>query len=274
MNVMAQPLLSVNSLSVHIGQKPLLNNIRFSLGAGEVLAILGENGAGKSTLLKQIIDENQYKVSGDSFFCGQSIASIPAEDRARKIALLSQTMQLQFPFTVEEVVRLGRTPHSSSKAQNDLIVQAQLERFDIVHLKDEIYTHLSGGEKQRVHLARVLSQLSGASESSAEAMPPRLLLLDEPCNALDVQHQQQLLSIIKNLREEHIAVVIVAHNINWVSQCADRFVALKKGEVLAEGVANEVLIPEVLEKIYSVKADVIEHPSSQQPFIIFTGTSD
>lgn len=265
---MNESLLSVSHLNVSVGQKSLLNDVALSLKAGKVLAVLGENGAGKSTLLKSIIDADKHQTRGDCFFDGQAIAKIPLALRAQKIALLPQVTQLQFPFTVEEVIRLGRTPHSTSKTATASIIETQLKRLDILHLKKESYPNLSGGEKQRVNLARVLAQLACAPEQDSH-LPPRLLLLDEPCAALDVQHQQQLLDIVRSLSKENIATVIVAHNINWVAQCADYFLALKKGEVIAQGGVHTVLRPEILQKIYGVAATVIEHPTNQRPLVVF-----
>lgn len=260
-------LLCVQNLTVMAGEHCLLNNASFELNAGEVLAVLGANGAGKSTLLHHIIDDvSPYARSGEVMFAGQAIAAIPTRLRAQQMAMLKQAVRLQFPYTVEEVVHLGRTPHSSGKQQDDLFVNAILHKLAIIHLRHQQYTLLSGGEKQRVQLARILVQLSIASDSSDK--PPRLLLLDEPCNGLDMQHQQQLLGLVREFAADDIAIILVAHDINWASQCADRFIALKHGSVIAEGKAGEVITNECLSEVYDMPLALIHHPSRQHGIVL------
>lgn len=264
-------LLSVRDLTITHHNKKIVSDINFTVNTGELVAIIGANGAGKSTLLNHIVDDavatgSKYQCHGELVFLDEPINAIVPEQRAQQLALLAQASRLQFPFTVEEVVALGRTPHSTGNDCDQRIVQTLLSHLDIAHLSQHIYTHLSGGEKQRVQLARVLAQLAVAPNKPN--VPPRLLLLDEPCNALDMQHQQQLLVIIQQLKLENIAVLLVSHDLNWVTQCADRFLALKQGELIAQGDAQTVITAECLRDIYDIEASVIPHPTTQRPVVL------
>lgn len=264
-----EKLLSVKNLTISVGEKILLKDVSLSLYAGEVLAILGANGAGKSTLLNHIIEKVPHSQSGgDVNFCQQSLTELAPQKRAQQMALLTQASRLSFPFTVEEVIRLGRTPHSTGKQFDDDLLARILARLDIAHLRGQLYPSLSGGEQQRVNLARVFAQLSCFSGHDSYNITPRLLLLDEPCAALDIQHQQQLLMLIQELQCDNIAVILVAHDLNWASQCADQFLALKQGEVIAQGDAQAVMTTECLRKVYGVEASIIEHPNSGRPMVI------
>ena len=265
-------VLKVRDLSIHYGDKKLLKSINFSINPGEVVAVIGANGAGKSTLLNTIIDglgvsRNGFICRGEINFLDQAIESITAHRRAQQLALLPQTSHLPFPFTVQEVVALGRTPHSTGNKIDQQIVHSLLARLDIDHLAEQMVPQLSGGERQRVHLARVLAQLTQVSELSSQSIP-RLLLLDEPCNALDMQHQQLLLDSIKQLKAENIAVLLVSHDLNWAIQCADRFLALKQGELIAEGDAEAVITTKTLREIYNIETSILIHPKTKRPVVL------
>jgi len=264
-------VLTVSDLTISHGNKKIVEAINFSVNSGEVVAIIGANGAGKSTLLNTIIDgvggsRDGLVSRGGINFLGQAIETLKPRQRAQQLALLPQASHLPFPFTVQEVVALGRTPHTTGNVVDQQIVQTLLARLDLSHLAEQLVPQISGGERQRVHLARVLAQLMITGDSQPST--PRLLLLDEPCNALDMQHQQLLLDSIKQLRVENIAVVLVSHDLNWAIQCADRFLALKHGKLIAEGDAEAVITPSQLQKIYNIDANILLHPTTKRPVVL------
>ena len=179
--------LEVRNVSVSIGNKHLLKDISLTLRPGEVVSILGPNGAGKSTLMK-VMSRERKPCSGKVILNNRE--NWPLEKQALMLGVLPQSSSLSFPFTVAEVVSLGRIPCTASRAENTRIIDETLTKVDAFHLKDRNYTTLSGGEKQRVHLARVLAQLWESCPQGA-----RYLLLDEPTSALDPAHQQLTLKI-------------------------------------------------------------------------------
>lgn len=252
-------LLNITALELSVGEKILLTDVGFSLKAGEVLAVIGPNGAGKTSLLRGIAGE-LVPVNGSIMFDGQDIFALSLRDRARRIAVLPQLSSLHFPFTIEEVILLGRSPHATGVLRDKAIVAEVIKRMDIVHLHDRLYTELSGGEKQRVQIARVMAQVwQGEGQSS------RLLLLDEPISALDLGHQQMLMRTLHELASQGLAIVLAVHDVNIAAAYADRILALKDGECLALGEPEVVITPKVLSQLYNVNLQVLPHPTSGKP---------
>ncbi len=261
--------VQVDALTVHAWGARLLNQISFSLEAGEILAIIGPNGAGKSTLLNALVssEHEQQQIQGQIHCCGFSPSDrhIDPQKKAKHLAILPQQSQLNFPFTVEEVVRLSRIPHQTGKAIDQDIMSDVLSRLDITHLQGRLYTQLSGGERQRVQLARVMSQIWRSEDAN-----PRLLLLDEPTSSLDLGHQQQLMQVIKQFAESGVAVVMVLHDINLTINCADKVLALCCGEMLAYGKPADEITSALMQGLYGVDVDVVVHPESQQRVVVPT----
>jgi iron complex transport system ATP-binding protein len=260
--------LRVSSLSVATEGVSLVNNVTFELSQGEILAVIGSNGAGKTTLIETLVGENKtehsdYKISGDITFCDQTMNKWKSTQKARHIAYLPQLSALSFPFTVEEVIHLGRIPHSTGVRVDREIIQEALGLLDITHLKTRFYTQLSGGEKQRVQLARVMSQIWREQDASE-----RILILDEPTSSLDLGHQQQLMSVISAFAKQGVAVIIVAHDVNLVTQYADQILGLYRGEVVARGTPERVITPATMKALYQVDINVLAHPRTQKPIIV------
>ena len=262
------PVLSIEALSVakpgaRITQSEphyLLKNVSCEVAAGEILAIIGPNGAGKSTLLKAI--------SGDLPFTGNINTPMLCDVgslRARQLAVLPQFSLLNFPYRVHEVVALGRIPHATGTVRDNEIIQQSLELMDISYLKDRLYPNLSGGEKQRVQLARVLAQIWDEQDADNQT---RLLLLDEPSTALDLGHQQDLMRAIKVFADRGVAVVMVLHDINLAAQYADKLLALLCSETLAYGSLDKVIQKPIIEKLFNIEAEIIDHPISGKPLVI------
>jgi iron complex transport system ATP-binding protein len=259
-------VLSIDNVSVLAWGARLLNEVSLCVNSGELLAIIGPNGAGKTTLMNTLVNEGhkQQVVSGNITVCSHKYNEWSALERARHVALLPQLSSLNFPYTVYEVIQLGRFPHSTGKSIDQLIIRDALKALDISHLKDRLYTQLSGGEKQRVQLARVMVQVWRADDAES-----RLLLLDEPTSSLDLGHQQQLMHVIRAFADQGVGIIMVAHDINLVSQYADQLLALCCGEVVAQGAPQDVITPHLMNKLYQVDVDVVPHPVNAKPVVLF-----
>ena len=253
-------MLSVQNIDYVVGSAEILKNVSIEAEVGELLALCGPNGAGKSTLLRIISGEIQPN-AGSVAVMDRSINDWNPKDLARTRAKLSQESSLTFSFRVWEVVEMGRFPYEEGKS-NSGIVEASMERVGITDFADRYYTSLSGGEKQRVHLARVLAQLTASDEKS------KLLLLDEPTSALDLLHQEVALELVHALcREQQFSVVVVLHDLNLASAWTDRVILLKDGAVSHAGAPADVFTQEVLQDVYGVNALVLKHPVTDRPII-------
>ena len=240
---------------------PLLENITLELEAGTILALAGTNGAGKSSLLQLIAGDIQPG-SGQFTLCGRALGKWTAQERARHLAFLPQMSLLNFPYTVEEVVMLGRTPHSSGFRKDQEVVEQALRFTDTLSLRQRLYTRLSGGEKQRTQLARVFAQIFDSGDLSG-----KLLLLDEPTAALDLAHQQQVLRTVRQLAREGCAIILVIHDLNLVASIADRILVLDKGRQVALGTPDEVLTAGLFRDVFAVEVDISRHPLANHPVI-------
>ncbi|MRI33090.1 heme ABC transporter ATP-binding protein [Endozoicomonas sp. OPT23] len=252
--------LNVLNASVHIDGKTLLDDVSIQVNPGEVVTVLGPNGAGKSTLLKVISGERK-PTTGEVLLNGRS--DWPLSQQALMMGVLPQSSSLSFPFTVEEVVLLGRIPCTSDHQENLDIVSKALKEVDGFHLKDRQYTTLSGGEKQRVHMARVLSQIWTESE-----LGKRYLLLDEPTSALDPAHQQLTLKMARKQADQGMGVLVILHDLNLAARYSDRLVILKEGAIAAQGTPAEALTRETVDAIFDIDVTIAEHPVYQCPLVI------
>ncbi|RBW48756.1 heme ABC transporter ATP-binding protein [Marinobacter sp. F3R11] len=242
-------LLQVDGLGIHLSGKPVVKGLGFHLDAGELLVVLGPNGAGKSTLLKGLAGEHKI-AGGQVMFDGQLMTGWSNRDLAKQRAVMPQRVEVNFPLTVEEIVRLGRPPEPL--AQSMPILMELMELLDIAHLQHRLAPGLSGGEQQRVQLARVLAQIW-------DAEGPVLLLLDECTSALDPAHQQHVFSLLRRLaRQRGFAVLAVAHDLNLAARFADRLMLLHQGQVHIEGLPSEVLTEGVLAEVYGLSARILE----------------
>lgn len=239
---------------------PLVRDVSCRLSAGEVLAVIGPNGAGKSSLLRAISGE--WSSTGEVEIAG---LAEDAKLRARQLSVLSQSSVLSFPYRVCEVVALGRIPHQSGQHIDEQIIRAALALMDIDYLYDARYPQLSGGEKQRVQLARVLAQVWRAEDAQQGV---RLLLLDEPTAALDLGHQQSLLQAVREFAAQGVAIVMVLHDVNLAARYADQVLALRCGQVHALGKPSAVITAELMSELYDIQARIIQHPQSQTPMLV------
>lgn len=253
-------MLRVEKLNYEVKGRKLLKDISFQVRKGEVLALLGSNGAGKSTLMKLLSGENRPN-AGVIRLNGQVLDDYDPRVLARCRAMLSQQQQVSLAFTVREIVMMGRYPHFKARPSAvDLeIVDEVMELCGVEGFGDRVFMSLSGGEQQRVQLARALVQVWDSEGS--------LLLLDEPISALDMHYQQKVLAIAKALARRGFIVVIVVHDVNFAATYADRIIMLKHGRKLFDGSAIEVLTTSNIYTVFSVEATVEINPKTLRPYI-------
>ncbi|WP_226663641.1 heme ABC transporter ATP-binding protein [Microbulbifer aggregans] len=251
-------LIQIADLAIHYPRaaEPLLADINLVFHSGEVTALLGPNGSGKTSLLRAVSGEQPH--SGQITLFGRAQADwyrSQSDQRqlARRYGLLPQHSNLSFAFTCREVVQLGLAPGSLSRLEQGERIEQFMQRADVWHLRDRLFPSLSGGEKQRVHLARVLAQLSLANPGEE-----RVLLLDEPTSALDLKHQHHVLALAREMAGENTAVVAVLHDLNLAARYADRMVMLARGRVQADGHPTELLQPELVERVYGYRGQLVD----------------
>jgi len=228
--------------------------------SGRVLGILGPNGSGKSTLLKLLARVYQPQ-TGTIDILGESLSGLSQLDVAKRVALVPQETLQVFPFTIAEMVLMGRSPHHQGwggwhweDSQDWAVAQKAMEELDVAHLGNRLVTEVSGGERQRAVIARALVQ------------EPQILLLDEPTAFLDLHHQLDIARIIKRLnRDRGLTVVLVSHDLNLASQYCDQVLLLKHGRLAAMGSPQTVIKPEVIEAVYGCSVLVDQHPQSGLP---------
>lgn len=244
-------VLAADALGVSVKGRWLLRGVTVHARAGEVLAVLGPNGAGKSTLLAALSGARRPD-EGEVRFGGVSLRSLSLRELARRRAVLSQAVGVPFPFTCREVVLLGRTPFAgeSSAERDEEIARAALESVGAEHLGARTFPTLSGGEQQRVQLARALAQLW-------EVDGARALLLDEPTASLDPAHQHLILSLVRRVATRGACVVVVLHDLALAARYADQVLLLSQGNVRAAGAPRGVLTPATLRDVYGVEAHVV-----------------
>lgn len=258
---MKTPLLAAENLGFHAGGKPLVSSVDISLASGEVVALLGPNGAGKSTLLKLLCGQIRPH-EGRVVFENRPLEEWPLRELARRRAVLPQSSTVPFEFTALEIVLLGRSPHGDAGACEALALRA-MEKTECAHLADRVVTTLSGGEMQRVHLARVLVQVDSGEGG------PRCLMLDEPISNLDPAHQHGALRVARELARDGAGVLVVLHDLNLSAQYADRLVLMKQGKIVADGPPDTVITEQLIGAVFDVPAKVSRNPVCDVPAVFF-----
>jgi len=259
-------MLTIKSLSVRYGQRLVLDGISLCLNRGEVLAVIGPNGVGKSTLIRSISGVLQ-PCGGDITIDGNPLSGMSHGERARLLAVVPQASYLPEVFTVYQTVLLGRTAYmnffgKAAPKDHERVVGA-LEQTNTLDLAERLIGELSGGEKQRVLLARAMAQ--GAP----------YLLLDEPTTFLDLQHQSGLLNLVRRLsKDKNLGILMVLHDLNLASLYTDRIAILSNGKITAQGLPAQVLTEDRLTAIYQVPVHVIPHPDYGTPLILPDGRDE
>jgi iron complex transport system ATP-binding protein len=254
--------LQTKNLSVHVADFDLLRNINLEIQPGTVTAVVGPNGAGKTSLLRALSGDLAAS-QGEIVLNNSPLEHWSLQDRAKMLAVLPQTTPLNFPFTANEVVALGRTPHQSGQTKDQKISREVLEVVDGSYLEKRFYTYMSGGEKQRVQLARVLAQVWESSE-----LGDRYLLLDEPTSAFDLSHQLITLDIVRRCAEDGMGILLVLHDLNLAARCADNLVVLEGGQIAAQGKPKTVLSENLLKEVFGVTGVIMENPLTGTPMVI------
>ena len=237
-------MLEIKDLCAGYGGRDVIRNISFNVNAGESLCVLGPNGCGKSTLLKSIARIIDYR--GFVSLDGRSIAAVSRKELAKKIAMLGQNSQIFFSYTVHETISMGRYVHSEGFLKNlssldRAIVDEIIKKLDIEDIKDRLIDELSGGQLQRVFLARTLAQTH------------EVILLDEPTNHLDLKYQIELLRYLKTWVEENDKTLIsVFHDLNLARHFGDKAIVMNNGAIAASGTIEETLNNETLQAVYGI----------------------
>ncbi|GAA4557460.1 ABC transporter ATP-binding protein [Planotetraspora kaengkrachanensis] len=247
--------LRAEKVSVVIGGRALVQDVTFQVGPGEVVALVGPNGAGKSTLLRTLYRALR-PTSGRVLLDGEDVWRMPGRRLARRLAAVLQETPGEFDLTVYDVTAMGRTPYKRAFQGDDAddrrIIMDALESLDVADLAEAPFDRLSGGEKQRVLIARALAQGTGT------------MVLDEPTNHLDMRHQ---LDALQQVRRLGVTAIVALHDLNLAAAFGDRICVLNAGRVVATGPPAAVLTPALLEEVYRVTADVHSDPRTGIPQI-------
>jgi iron complex transport system ATP-binding protein len=257
--------LKVENVSFQYTVRAVLQHISFEVHAGEFLGLIGPNGSGKTTLLR-LVARLHSPTSGRVLLDETELSGYSHADIARRVAYVPQDHPDVFPFTVMEIVLMGRSPHlrgiGFERADDIAIAREMMELTDIAYLADHPITALSGGERQRAYLARALAQQAS------------ILLLDEPNTHLDIAHQGSIFSIIKQLKNRRsLTVLSVSHDLNLAAMYSDRILMLHEGEIAAIGPPGEVLTSQLISRVFKAPVLVDRHPRSGTPRITMTAQS-
>lgn len=249
--------LETAGASVTLGGREVVRGVDLLVRHGELVALAGPNGAGKSTLLG-VLAGDLLPSAGAAALDGRPLSRWGVRELAMRRSVLLQRIEISFPFDVIDVVRMGRSPWVGTPAEDDddRAVAAAMADTDVTDLADREYPSLSGGERARAALARVLAQATG------------ILLLDEPTAALDLQHQELVMGVARTRASEGTAVVVVAHDLALAAAWADRIVMLDRGSVVADGPPRDVLTEELLTRVYRTPVEIIAHPGTGLPIIL------
>lgn len=259
-------MISARGVSVSFGRKRILDGVDFTTSPGEVTAIVGPNGSGKTTFLRALSGDIGY--SGSIRMAGQELSSMSPARAAGLRAVLAQQTSLSLPFTVYEVVALGCDAGRSGALAGEInrLPERALARVGLDGFAGRLYQELSGGEQQRVQLARVLCQVWTPVLSGE----PRWLFLDEPVSSLDVKHQVAIMRIARDFARRGGGVIAVLHDLNLTAMFCDRMSLFRKGRVIASGAPSEVLKDELLEEIFECPLRVGALPPPGTPFVLPT----
>ncbi|WP_108459405.1 ABC transporter ATP-binding protein [Devosia naphthalenivorans] len=258
--------LAVSEVSVTAGGKTILDGVSLSARTGQLTGLIGPNGAGKSTLMRATLGL-QTLAHGSIRFDGADLPAMPRRDRAKISAFVEQSGTTESHLSAQDVVMLGRIPFQSvwqatPSRDDEHAVAGALEAVNMTGFADRLYQTLSGGEQQRLQIARALAQ------------QPRLLVLDEPTNHLDVHAQLTALALLQKRAHAGATVLLALHDLNLAAGFCDSLVVLHGGKVLTQGVPEAVLTPWMLRDVYGVNTSVLRHPMTGRPILAYNAPSN
>ncbi len=257
------PDLVVEQVSVSAGKTRIVQDLSFHAKAGEVLAIIGPSGSGKTTLMKAMTGELPY--SGGITLAGLEVGGLSPEVLAAMRGVLPQASQISFPLNVAEVVGLGLTSSRRERCFRARRIAEALAKVGLSGFEGRSYQELSGGEQQRVQLARVLCQVW---DPLPQEGLPHWLFLDEPVSSLDIKHQVQIMQLAADYAKRGGGVVAVMHDLNLTAAFADRVLVMQGGSRLAFGTRDEVMQAELLSKAYDFPLEILTRPGGGRPVIV------
>jgi len=253
--------LDIRHASLALDGTQILEDVSFSIAPGRLNALIGPNGAGKSSLLRVILGF-EPAARAEIAFEGADFHALPRRTRARTAALVEQSVATDQPIAVHDVVMLGRLPHqglwsADTETDDEAIVADALVRTGMESFAARRYSTLSGGEQQRVQIARALAQR------------PRLILLDEPTNHLDLSAQIAVMEILRALADEGLTILVTMHDLNLTAAWFDTIIALDRGRVVRQGPPQTVIDAPFLSQVYGVAATIVPNPASGRPMIAY-----
>ena len=249
--------ISTKNLNISYGNLDIVKDLNLDIPKGKITTIIGSNGCGKSTILKTIARIIQAK-SGDIFVNNINIKEQSPKDLAKVMAVLPQSPQAPSGLTVEELIAYGRFPHQKGfgkmRKEDEDIVTWALKSTGIEEFRDRPIEALSGGQRQRAWIAMALAQQT------------EILILDEPTTYLDLAHQLEILKLLEELnKKQGTTIVMVIHELNNAARFADNMIGVKKGKVVCEGTAHEVMTKENLKELFNIDAEIVEDPRNNKP---------
>ena len=249
--------ISTKNLNISYGNLDIVKDLNLDIPKGKITTIIGSNGCGKSTILKTIARIIQAK-SGDIFVNNINIKEQSPKELAKVMAVLPQSPQAPSGLTVEELISYGRFPHQKGfgkmKKEDEDIVTWALKSTGIEEFRERPMEALSGGQRQRAWIAMALAQQT------------EILILDEPTTYLDLAHQLEILKLLEELnRKQDTTIVMVIHELNNAARFADHMIGVKKGKVVCQGTAHEVMTKENLKELFNIDAEIVEDPRNNKP---------